>query len=141
MTENREQTERRMDQKTSLSARIQDEELEPRECGVEDIDRKELRHLVNRIRFIVNSHLSARVSSIYVVGSFARGEAREVASDLDLRIVIQTWKRDDEMRACEHLLKNEYSAEVCPTVCGYLDPHITLLEPGRETPHVEVFGL
>lgn len=139
MVETREREKKDTDQDITLVESLQGPEMGPRECGVDDIDGLELQTLVSCIRTVVWSQLSTSVSSVYVVGSFARGEAREVVSDLDLRIVIHSPMEEAETQACEQLLKNEYGSKVCPSACGYLDPHLTILEPGVGTPHVKVF--
>jgi predicted nucleotidyltransferase len=71
-----------MPSEDSADAREHKPGLPPREKGIEDLDPEHLRDVVEAICDKVSG-----VQSMWVVGSFARGEARNVASDLDLRVV------------------------------------------------------
>lgn len=115
-----------------------DGELGPRDKGVKDINSRQLSFMLQKVQQIVHQELQEIPTSIYVVGSFARGEAIGVASDLDLRIVINGVKPDERLREVENLIKNEYGPAITPDECGFLDPRITILEPKNETPNVKV---
>lgn len=110
----------------------------PRKHGVDRIKNGHLIALKRSIETLVQAELSTSVRAVYVVGSFARGEAKELVSDLDLRVVIRSPLPDEETASFEHDLENEYGPALCPKACGSLDPHLTILEPGDETPHVEI---
>jgi predicted nucleotidyltransferase len=103
--------------------------LPPRTLGVGDIDERELESVCQTIRHVVWKELQTSVTHIYVTGSFARGEARRVASDLDLRAVIGAPKPESEIDEIKRLLKNEYGPDVTPSNCGYLDVHVSVLHP------------
>lgn len=109
-----------------------------RQYGVEHIDDGELKALCGTIRHVLHRELGAVVNDIYVMGSFACGEARGQISDLDLRVLIQSPVPEAERKACEKMLREEYSPTAAPSICGYLDPHVTVLVPNDAEPHVEV---
>lgn len=109
-----------------------------RKLGVSDIDSRELDRMCDRIRHVVKRDLDVSVQSIYVMGSFARGEARPVVSDIDVRVVVQGMADEEAIDECEYQLKCEHGPDIVPSVCGYLDPHITILRPDGRDPHVEV---
>lgn len=107
----------------------------PRDCGVEDIDEKELARTCRTIRHVVQRELDVTVQRLFVMGSFARGEARRVASDLDVRVVVSGWVPEEGREPVEHLLKNEYGAEVVPEACGFLDARLSNLVPDEDPNH------
>jgi hypothetical protein len=111
----------------------------PRELGVEDIGDGDLQTLTSCIQHVVGRDLPTTVTEIFVMGSFARGEARRLFSDLDLRVVVTGWSPEDEREAVADTLKTEYGPDVTPEVCGYLDVHITNLQPTGDEPSVCIY--
>jgi predicted nucleotidyltransferase len=112
----------------------------PRDTGVNDIDDGELQRLCSRIRHVVQRDLNTSVQRIYVMGSFARGEAREVASDLDLRVLVSGYTPKPDRRDVERHLKNGAGPAVTPSVAGYIDVHITPARPPEDEPSTEVWS-
>lgn len=110
----------------------------PRELGVGDIDSQELEQMCHTIRHVVQRDCDVSVQDIYVMGSFARGEAMRAASDLDIRILVTGVVEEATKQECEHDLKCEYGPDIRPSVCGYLDPHITVLSPCPDDAHVRI---
>lgn len=115
------------------------EALFDRSEGVEDIDSEGLTRMCWEIRRIVARECGTTVRSIHVMGSYARGEAMDSASDLDLRIVCDDSPPEDVCARCEHLLKVEYGPQLRPDPCGYLDPRISTAPPADNEPSVAVW--
>lgn len=98
-------------------------ELGGRTLGVSDITDEELEDTVEAILETMERY-SIDVEGIYAVGSFARGEAIEVASDLDVRIVAERPKVYIHDR-----IQSELWSKSVPSICGYLDIQIVPKHP------------
>lgn len=113
------------------------EEPFPRTASVDDLDEAQLDSLRTTLTYTVQRFTSCRVESIYVMGSFARGEAMRVASDLDLRIVVDKrppeWVRTD----VEAYLKNELGPRTEVDLTGFIDARFATKHPTEE-PHHEI---
>jgi len=108
-----------------------------RELGVSDLDEVKVNALCNNIAHMMGKELGTQPDAIHVMGSFARGEAMDTASDLDLRIV--AYSDSDGVEAFEQRIKNEWGPKWRPDKCGYIDAKITPLEPPEAEPSVEVW--
>lgn len=108
----------------------------PRDGSVTDLDKAELRALVNNVRHVIREEYGFSVLRVYVVGSWARGEAMVGVSDLDLRVVINTApgvETGEEIRA--ELKKR---MEWTPEGATYPDVAATPLEPDETEPKAVV---
>ncbi len=115
------------------------EALFDRSKGVEDIDPDELTRMCREIRRIVSHECGATVRSIHVMGSYARGEAMDSASDLDLRLVCDDPPSEDVCARCDRLLRVEYGPQLRPNPCGYLDARISAVPPADDEPSVAIW--
>ena len=122
----------------SSSAALEQEPPIPRDRGIEDIKPGELRALVGSLKTIISSDTGHLPHSIYVCGSYARGEAMRGASDLDIRAVVHGVPDKEIAEECEYELRCGRGKEVCPTGCGYLDVHITPVSPNNGFAHKEI---
>lgn len=109
------------------------------EWGVEAFEKEEIDRLVKTVRHVVWKELRLSGNEIYIMGSFARGEARRVVSDLDLRIEVDYVPTREEAERVQKLLKIEYGPEILPDAAGYLDANILPTRPGEDDPHEPLF--
>lgn len=114
------------------------ERIFDRELGVADIAPQELDRMCRTIRRVVQRDCNTPVRALYVVGSFARGAAMDSVSDIDVRVVTADSVPPDRRARCERALKNTHGPHIVPTVCGYLDAHITTTAPNPNTPHIRI---
>lgn len=110
----------------------------PQNRGVEDIKQAELDALAGSISVIVDEMTECSVERIFVCGSYARNEAIEEASDLDLRIVTLGVPDEEDAKRCEKELKHGRGTGICPRGVGFIDAHICPVIPDEDTAHTEI---
>lgn len=113
-----------------------DEPPLPRDGSVTDLDETELRALVRNVRHVIHEQYGFSVLKVYVVGSWARGEAMVGVSDLDLRVVINDAPGVETGEEIREELKRRM--EWTPEGATYPDVAATPLEPDETEPKAVV---
>lgn len=115
------------------AARMAHEEIEAlrtdeRTMHIEDVDVATRAELAGDLLDVVDV-LGIPVDEIYVAGSWARGKAIPMISDLDCRLVGPTVVEYSTHWALSRCLRVEVGPEICPEVFGYIDARPSTVPP------------
>lgn len=113
-----------------------DEPPLPRDGSVDDLSETELRALASNVSHVIREQYGFSVQRVYVVGSWARGEAMVGVSDLDLRVVINDSPGVETGKEIRKELKKRM--EWTPEGATYPDVAATPLEPDESEPKAVV---
>lgn len=109
--------------------------------GVEDLPEVEQlgQTIADTVSEMIYQYASeAAVKRVYICGSFARGDATAVISDLDVRVVLDQGLDLFVLESIQEELKNEMGFEIIPDQCGFLDPLIDTKDP-EDSPSVLIW--
>lgn len=128
--------------RTAHNAEIHHIRENRRSLSVEDLDDVEEigESIADSVTMLLHQYvLDVGVKRVYICGSFARGEATAVLSDLDVRAVLDEAVEPFTAESIEGELKNEAGFDIIPDDCGFLDPRLTTKDPAEDTASVLVW--
>lgn len=99
-----------------------------RTMHIDDVDVATRAQLAGELLDVVDA-LGVLVQEIWVSGSWARGDAIPMISDLDLRVVGPGVLSYRAHWALTHYLRVEIGPEICPEIFGYIDARPSTIPP------------
>lgn len=122
--------------KTTDCAPHPDEPPLPRVGSVGNLSRTALGAFASNVRHYLREEYDLGTESVYVVGSWARGEAMIGVSDLDVRVVTNESPGVETGERIREELKSKM--EWTPGSSTYPDVAVTPLQPDESEPKVKI---
>lgn len=102
----------------------------PPELSIEDVPEQHREFVREKVVETVDEHFlpldpDLTVEEIYVFGSFRRGEARRVFSDLDIQVVVEGPMHPDQKKWMQNTIKTQVTRHLPgDRLFGYVDPKV-----------------